>query len=63
MRGESNPSRLRGAFRALPWQDLSVVAGIVALTIGAYLLHPSAACFVVGLALVLIGTRGSLSGG
>lgn len=62
---ESNPSdagRLApAARRGRDLSDVIVVAGVVAVSLGAGLFHVGAGLIVGGAALILIGTRGHLA--
>ena len=55
---ESKPSKVREFFN-----DLLVAIGVVGIAGGGYLFHPGVGCILLGLAFILIGTRGSISGG
>ena len=55
---ETAPKRGRGLL-----SDLVAGAGVIALTSGAYLFHPGFGLMVLGMALMLIGTRGLAPGG
>lgn len=45
------------------FNDLLVAVGVVGVAAGGYLFHPGIGCILLGLAFILIGTRGSISGG
>jgi len=56
---ESSPSEVAPARPAHAVPDILVALGIASASAGAWLFHPGAGLILLGVALVLIGTRGS----